>query len=194
MEYNTEESDFDDLNDCCETSTEISTNFNTPIRHNDTAPQTTITRLCDDIQQGIRKLNSTDLSKAEADIVSINSNTGDVYERSVQLFSRYQQDVDGLATSLNNSSKTENIRDDMSEIDFSSEVPLFLYEGTKDMITPKDALSRNIFWTRVLIAMFCLISMSCMASVPHINRVVVSAEHLIPVSDLISREYEVQVV
>jgi hypothetical protein len=59
--------------------------------------------------------------------------------------------------------------DDSDSISLTSEVPDYLYSGTPDQIVGQDAFKRNIFWFRVLSALFTFIAFIIMACVPLIH-------------------------
>ena len=76
------------------------------------------------------------------------------------------------------SSKGEEMTD-LDDIEFMREVPDYLYQGTGKQIAGWDALKRNIFWIRLAMMFFCVISFSVMDSLPYIRFSKVTSEMLL---------------
>lgn len=68
---------------------------------------------------------------------------------------------------------------ELDDIDISSGMPMFLYQGSGRQVAGWNALKRNIFWIRLAAALCCLLSFSIVSGVPFIDSVEVPAYALL---------------
>jgi hypothetical protein len=163
-----------------------------PKDHPSTKKSVSLKVLFRQIEAGIQSLKSKE--DGQRIIAHINENNVlDEHAYATKLFESYAAIVSTQTKELNqtkvsgSSGQTVISFDDSSsgemtdldDIEFMREVPDYLYQGTGKQIAGWDALKRNIFWVRLAIMFFCLISYSVMESLPHVNHSDVVSSNLL---------------
>ncbi len=144
--------------------------------------------LCTEIEDGIRLTTGPSLT-VQNDILRIRS---EAFKEScpeasyaLRLFRRYASEANAVKLSAAISSHSNTALDTEDNLNIVSEVPLFLYEGTRNQLIGEKALGKNIFWFRAATTLFSLICFSVMASVPHLHDRIISAKRLFNVKYLL---------
>ena len=145
--------------------------------------------LCAELERNIRSISTTD----DSDKIIREAKQSD--NAATQLFEVYSSLVKAQKEALEKQVAANDTQEivlnplqggteapeltDLDDIDISSGMPMFLYQGSGKQVAGWKALKRNIFWIRLAAAFCCLLSFSLVSGVPFIDSVQVPAYALL---------------